>query len=145
MRVQSMLMATSLTLLAGCGSAVGTAADELTSGSAEGSSGANSTCEGIASEYASAIRDAVVCDPSASDSCSAQRPLAVGVVEGGKRTIYGLCHVANAGYVNPSRTAALDELLVRYSGAGCRIQYCPGPAPHEPVCFDSGSGAPTCG
>ena len=144
MRIQGMLLVASLTLLAGCGSAVGTASDELGDSSGAGQFDIDSTCGAIASEYVSARQDAVICDPSASDPCSAQRPLGVVAVEGDKRTITDLCYTAYVGYVNPTRTARLDEILAGYSAAGCKIAYCPGPSPRQPACNVRSSGPPTC-
>lgn len=57
----------------------------------------------------------------------------------------GLCWVAYMGFLEPSRTADLDVILARYTGAGCTIGYCPGPGPHPTECIEDGAGSYTCG
>jgi len=143
-----------LTLVAavalGCGQeSTGTAAqsssDGVVSGGASGSPPAG--CAAIATEYLAVLRAALVCDPAAPAPCAAERPL---VVSEGSSTedakITGLCWVAAADYVNPARTAALDQVLLRYAAAGCTVGFCPGPSGGPPRCAERrGSATPTCG
>jgi len=143
-----------LTLVAavvcGCGGKpAGTASpstsDGVVSGGAPGSP--LTACAAIAMEYRSVLRTALVCDPGAADPCGAQRPLVVSEgssVDDAKVT--GLCWVAGVGYVNPARTASVDQVLLRYQAAGCSISFCPGPSGGPPGCAARGNSAmPTCG
>jgi hypothetical protein len=103
-------------------------------------------CLSIAADYAAVVSDASLCDPVVADPCGAQRPIPVYEAPTvGPATLEGLCRIDGGGFVNPTRTARLDEILTRYEGAGCQIFFCPGPPPHTPHCTDNGSGTFTCG
>ena len=128
MRRLALVLASAWLPLAGCG-----AADKP-------------DCVSIAAEYVSAVADADICDPAASDPCGAQRPVPVYEAPPvGPTTLQGLCQISGGGFVNPARTPPLDEILARYSAAGCQISFCPGLPPHMPRCTDRGSGTFTCG
>ncbi len=106
---------------------------------------ASASCTDIAKEYATAWKEAVLCDPAAADACGAQRPIVTyEATSDADAKIEGLCDVANGGYVSPSRTAALDDILARYDAAGCSLGVCPGPAPYTPTCVDDGTEPPHC-
>lgn len=64
-------------------------------------------CNEIRTAYASALRQAQICDLAASDSCSATRPWAPQDV--------CRCQVA----VNPARTEELDRLLAQFKSQAC--------------------------
>jgi hypothetical protein len=103
-------------------------------------------CGAIVAEYSTALLDAMRCDPAASDACGAQYPLAVkGCDEMMSCSFESLCWTAYVGYVNPARTARLDELIRSYTAAGCAIGACPGPPPHVTRCMQDAAGAFTCG
>ena len=107
---------------------------------------AKADCVSIAAEYVAAVAEAHICDPGASDPCGSQRPIPVYEAPTvGPTTLQGLCQISSGGFVNPARTARVDEILARYSAAGCQISVCPGLPPHMPQCTDRGSGTFTCG
>src|SRR5215472_651379 len=106
-------------------------------------------CIAIADEYAAALPDARRCEPAVRDSCGAQRPLVVFKKVGDQQTLEGLCQCRPGGpaYVNPTRTARLDELLPRYTSNGCEIGFCPCPSPRTdgtPPCATNETGTGTC-
>src|SRR5512143_1437417 len=113
------------TLFPGCGNGpVPTAASEI-------------GCAAFVAEYAAAWPAALVCDPGAASSCDAVRPMPIH--ENGALAGLGCSH-----NVNPTRTAALDDILGRFYAQGCKVfpLPCPPPPPSLGVaCPASG----TCG
>jgi hypothetical protein len=92
-------------------------------------------CNAIQAAYATAIRQAQICDPAVPDSCSATRPWAPQDV--------CRCKVA----VNPSSTAQLDQLLAQFQSQACPVaqmvcnRVCVAPA-HS--CAAGAGPSPTC-
>jgi hypothetical protein len=81
-------------------------------------------CLDIAAEYMEARQDAVLCDVE-SEVCAARRPLGVVAVDSsGAGRLTGLTSCAAP--VNAARTAKLDEVLQRYTAAGCDMPPSPG-------------------
>lgn len=132
-------------VLAACGG--GSAPESATSSAETGSvTPASSECGGIAAEYSSALLDAMRCDPGASDPCGAQYPLAVKECDAKMNCSFqSICWTAYVGYVNPARTAGVDEMIRRYRAAGCAVAACPGPPPHVTRCVQNRAGVFTCG
>jgi hypothetical protein len=130
-------------LLASCGS---THDDSVTQSSRA------AVCLDIARQYAAALSDAVICDPTVTNSCSAQRPFEVYLqTDSHELVLQGLCQCPAGGpvHVNPARTARLDELLSRFASEGCVMGNCPCPSPLRPgdpppSCHPTTSGTGTC-
>jgi hypothetical protein len=78
-------------------------------------------CLGLAQEYADTLPDALLCDlASPPDTCAARRPVVIYEVDGsGRARLTGLSSCAAP--VNAARTAKLDEVLGRYTAAGCDL------------------------
>jgi hypothetical protein len=93
-------------------------------------------CAAIQDAYASALKQAQVCDPALRDSCAATRP--------GTPQDVCKCQVA----VNPARTAQLDELLERFRSQGCPLDqpFCNRGACKVPAqrCLEVAGGSPIC-
>ncbi len=71
-------------------------------------------CNTVASSYAAAMKDAVVCDPLVPTSCAATRPAA----------LQDPCQCPLT--VNPLRTAQVDQLAALFAAQGC--------SPSQPTC-----------
>ncbi len=127
------------------------AATTVTSASSAGGSfpSDGTRCGDFAVEYHAAFVEALACDPAAPAACTEWRPITVGTVGSGGNTadakLTGLCFVAYVGYVTPGGTAPLDAIIARYTEAGCKVGYCPGPSPHQTRCQQSSAGRYTCG
>lgn len=105
----------------GCGAT----AEEALSDTARADAIKAERCLGLAQEYADALPDALLCDPaSPSDVCAARRPVvAYEVDSSGAARLTGLSSCAAP--VNAARTASLDEVLQRYTAAGCDLHPSP--------------------
>ena len=97
----------------------------------------------ISAEYTAAFREAVVCDPSKPDACAAQRPVP-GSTPASVGNSDSMNDVPYIGFVNPDRTAPLDQILQRFTAAGCKIGGAAGPGPHMITCRENNSGRFTC-
>ena len=98
-------------------------------------------CLAITREYQAAMPDALVCDFGAVDACGVGRPVIVSEqAPDGTITLRGLCMAPCLAAVNPARTAALDEILVRFHAQGCTLGgcWCPRPESMPPTCMENG-------
>jgi hypothetical protein len=84
-----------------------TVAGQATGGDIGATPAPSSECEVARIAYASAIAQALSCDPTQSDSCSASRPAA----------LEDVCRCVVA--VNPTAAAKLDQLATEYQSRGC--------------------------
>jgi hypothetical protein len=98
-------------------------------------------CLAITREYQSAMPDALICDPGVVDACGAGRPVIVSEqAPDGTVTLRGLCMAPCLAAVNPTRTAALDQILARFHAQGCTLGacWCPRPESMPPTCMENG-------
>jgi hypothetical protein len=76
-------------------------------------------CLALAKQYAAAMPAALVCDPSLTTPCGAQRPVVVYLKDGQTLTLEGLSYCTHA--VATGRTAELDAVLQTFRSQGCKF------------------------
>lgn len=101
------------------------------------------SCATLLEQYATEFQNALVCVPSVSNQCNAQRPVVVSQTDGQTQTLEGLASNCTHA-VNGSRTAALDQILSEYNAKGCKTALVPICQPPMDVCQLNSQATYTC-